>query len=555
VAAAPQGTQLESAADLTRGAASAEARTDTHVESAVEHELSALRESERRFRILSGLANDSCFVAHTRDRQLRVEWLSGMSSRITGYDEGELGSEGLWSIVSPADRLAVETALLRVQQGETLVHEFRVITKSGHERWLREHLRPERDADGEVLIFGAARDVTDRHSSLLEQESLEAQLRQSQKMDAVGRLAGGVAHDFNNLLTVIITHCGFLLTDLPANTQLHDDANHIQMAARRAAELTQRLLAFSRQQVLTPTVLDLNTVLRDLEPVLSALIGEGIELETSIHPAPLLLKVDRAQLEQIILNLIVNARDAMPGGGKLQVMTGNVELDPDYVRAHPGASEGAHVALGVRDTGTGMSKDVLARVFEPFFTTKEQGKGTGLGLSTVYGIVQQSGGSIGVESQIGFGTTFEVFFQPASEPERREPTIRPPRNTGAVEATILVVEDEEGVRRGVQRILKHAGYQVLVAADPAQALAILADYDGKLDMLLTDVVMPMMTGAELAERVVVMRPGIKVLYMSGHAREALDPAQVRGQVVEFLQKPFTRQSMLEKVHSVLVPGE
>ncbi|MDB4975741.1 MAG: sensor hybrid histidine kinase [Myxococcaceae bacterium] len=514
-----------------------------------------LRERERRFRILSGLSNDYCFVAHTEEGQLQVEWLSGQISRITGYEESELGSEGLWSIVSPVDRLAVQTALLRVKQGELLVHEFRIVTKSGSERWLREHLRSERDAGGELVIYGAARDVTERHSSQREQESLEAQLRQSQKMDAVGRLAGGVAHDFNNLLTVIITRCGFLLSDLPLHSQQHDDANHIQMAARRAAELTQRLLAFSRQQVLTPTVLDLNSVLRDLEPVLHALIGEGIELETSIHPAPLLLKVDRAQLEQIILNLIVNARDAMPSGGKLQVMTGNVVLDADYVRAHPGASEGAHVALGVRDTGTGMSDEVLARVFEPFFTTKEQGKGTGLGLSTVYGIVQQSGGSIGVESQVGFGTTFECFFRPATEPERREPTLRPPRNLSPVEATILVVEDEEGVRRGVQRILKHAGYQVLVAADPAQALAILEDYDSKVDLLLTDVVMPMMTGAELAERVVVMRPGIKVLYMSGHAREALDSPQVRDQGVEFLQKPFTRLSMLEKVHGVLAPDE
>jgi two-component system cell cycle sensor histidine kinase/response regulator CckA len=484
-----------------------------------------------------------------------VEWLTGTISRITGYDESELGREGLWSIVSPIDRCAVQTALVRVQQGETLVHEFRITTKSGVERWLREQLRSERATDGELIIYGAARDVTDRHSSQLEQENLEAQLRQSQKMDAVGRLAGGVAHDFNNLLTVIITHCGFLLSDLPPHTQAHDDADHIQMAARRAAELTQRLLAFSRQQVLTPTVLDLNAVLRDLQPVLSALIGEGIELEASIHPAPLLLKVDRAQLEQIILNLVVNARDAMPSGGKLQVVTGPVELNVEYVRSHPGASEGPHVALGVRDTGVGMSDEVLARIFEPFFTTKEQGKGTGLGLSTVYGIVKQSGGSISVDSQIGFGTTFEVFFRPAVEPERREPTIRPPSIHVPIEATILVVEDEEGVRRGVQRILKHAGYQVLVAADPAQAIAIVEDYAGKLDMLLTDVVMPMMTGAELAERVVAMRRDIKVLYMSGHAREALDYEQMRGQSIEFLQKPFTRQSMLSKVHSVLSPSE
>jgi two-component system, cell cycle sensor histidine kinase and response regulator CckA len=543
VVASPHGQQLEQ-----------QEQTSSALE-ALTRQLAEARESERRFRILSELTNDYCFVARMLSTGLTVEWLTGTISRITGYDESELGREGLWSIVSAIDRAAVQTALVRVQQGETLVHEFRIVTKAGAERWLREQLRSERDATGELVIYGAARDVTERYSSQREQESLEAQLRQSQKMDAVGRLAGGVAHDFNNLLTVIITHCGFLLSDLPPHTQAHDDADHIQLAARRAAELTQRLLAFSRQQVLTPTVLDLNSVLRELVPVLSALIGEGIELELSIHPGPLRLKVDRAQLEQIILNLVVNARDAMPNGGKLQVMTGPVQLGAEYVRAHPGASEGEHVALGVRDSGVGMSEDVLARIFEPFFTTKEQGKGTGLGLSTVYGIVKQSGGSIGVDSQIGFGTAFEVFFQPATEPERREPSVRAPSMREPIEATILVVEDEEGVRRGVQRILKHAGYQVLVAADPAQAIAIVEQFEGKLDMLLTDVVMPMMTGAELAERVVAMRRDIKVLYMSGHAREALDSEQVRGQGVEFLQKPFTRQSLLLKVHSVLAPEE
>jgi len=245
----------------------------------------------------------------------------------------------------------------------------------------------------------------------------------------------------------------------------------------------------------------------------------------------------------------------MPSGGKLQIVTGPVELNAEYVRAHPGATEGPHVALGVRDTGVGMSDEVLARIFEPFFTTKEQGKGTGLGLSTVYGIVNQSGGSISVESQVGFGTTFEVFFHPANEAERRDPTVRPPSEQAPLEATILVVEDEEGVRRGVQRILKHAGYQVLVAADPAQAIAIVEDYQGKLDLLLTDVVMPMMTGAELAVRVRSMRLGIRVLYMSGHAREALDSQQVSDQGAEFLQKPFTRQSMLAKVRSVLSPDD
>jgi PAS domain S-box-containing protein len=513
--------------------------------------LAELRENEKRFRILSELTNDYCYVARVRDGRLTAEWLTGAFTRITGYCENQLGPESLWSIVHQGDRPHVETALARVTRGESVVHEFRIITLTGDTRWLREHMRAEREEGGELTVYGAARDVTERHLAQIEHESLEAQLRQSQKMDAVGRLAGGVAHDFNNLLTVILTHCGFLLNELPAHTQLHDDASDIQAAARRAAELTQRLLAFSRQQVLTPTVLDLNSVLRDLEPVLTSLVGEGIELEINLHPGAVRLRADRAQLEQIVLNFVVNARDAMPQGGRLQIVTAQVDLGLDYVRSHEGAQQGPHVALGVRDTGMGMTDEVLARVFEPFYTTKEQGKGTGLGLSTVYGIVKQSGGSIHVESRVGFGSSFEVFFPRVDELERREPSVKPTGERSLHQETILVVEDEEGVRRGVQRILKHAGYQVLVAADPAQAIALVEDYPGPLDMLLTDVVMPMMTGVQLAERVLTIRPGIKVLYMSGHAREGLDTQQASEGGVEFLQKPFTRQAMLAKVASVL----
>jgi two-component system, cell cycle sensor histidine kinase and response regulator CckA len=513
--------------------------------------LEELRESERRFRILSELTNDYCYVARVRDGRLMAAWLTGAFARITGYSEEQLGEDSLWSIVHEQDRPHVRVALSRVQRGESVVHEFRIVTLGGDTRWLREHLRAEREPGGELTVYGAARDVTERHLAQLEHENLEAQLRQSQKMDAVGQLAGGVAHDFNNLLTVILTHCGFLLQELPPQTQLHDDASDIQAAARRAAELTQRLLAFSRQQVLTPTVLDLNSVLRDLEPVLTSLVGEGIELEMTLHPGAVRLRADRAQLEQIVLNFVVNARDAMPQGGRLQVVTAQVDLGPDYAHTHEEARPGPHVALGVRDTGVGMSDEVLARVFEPFFTTKEQGKGTGLGLSTVYGIVKQSGGSIQVESRVGFGSTFEVFFPRVDEAERREPSVKPVAERSVREETILVVEDEEGVRRGVQRILKHAGYTVLVAADPAQAISLLEDYPGPLDLLLTDVVMPMMTGVQLADRVVTMRPGIKVLYMSGHAREGLDARDTSEGGIEFLQKPFTRQAMLSKVAAVL----
>jgi PAS domain S-box-containing protein len=513
--------------------------------------LEQARESEKRFRILNELTNAYCFVAHRQGDALAVEWVTGAFSRITGYEPDELCKSGIWSIVYPEDRARVAHELGRVALGETVVHEFRILTKNGSERWLSEHLRPEHGPDGALVVYGAARDVTDRQRARVEQENLEAQLRQSQKMEAIGRLAGGVAHDFNNLLTVILTHCGFLLSDLPQRTQQHDDASDIQAAARRAADLTQRLLAFSRQQVLTPTVLDLNAVLRDLESMLVSLLGEGIELEIRLYEGAVRLRADRTQLEQIVLNLVVNARDAMPQGGRLQIVTALVHLGSDYARTHPEAREGMHVALGVRDTGVGMGEDVLVRIFEPFFTTKEQGKGTGLGLSTVYGIVKQSGGSIHVESRVGFGSTFEVFFPVVDEPEKREASVRPQLARAAHKEHILVVEDEEGVRRGVQRILRHAGYQVLVAADPAQALSIAEEYPGHIDLLLTDVIMPMMTGVQLAERVVHMRPDIKVLYMSGHAREGLDAAYRARETFEFLQKPFTREAMLAKVAHVL----
>lgn len=512
----------------------------------------ALSASEKRFRIFSELTNDYCYMARFRDGVLSCEWITGSYTESTGFSQDDLKIRGLHGAVQAEDQPHVQRMLEEVATGESVVHEFRINTQSGQVRWMREHLRPEPDPDGEGLrVYGAARDVTDRRVAEAEQANLEAQLRQSQKMDAVGRLAGGVAHDFNNLLTVILTHCGFLLNELPPDTQLHDDASDIQAAARRAAGLTQRLLAFSRQQVLTPRVLEINTVVRDLEPMLTSLTGEGIELDIQLDPEPGQLKADRAQLEQIVLNLVVNARDAMPKGGRLTIASGLVEIQEDYVRQHPEAQTGPHVALGVRDTGVGMDEETLARIFEPFFTTKEQGKGTGLGLSTVYGIVKQSGGSIHVESEQGFGTTFEVFFPAVEEAVRREPSVRPRSERAPRQSTILVVEDEEGVRRGVQRILKHAGYQVLVAADPAQAIAIVEDYEEDLDLLLTDIVMPMMNGLQLAERVVAMRDDIKVLYMSGYTSDTVDTDNQLDPAVEFLQKPFTRQAMLTKVADIL----
>jgi signal transduction histidine kinase len=549
-----------------------------------------LREAERcrdraqttaeRFRILTELSCDYAYVVRIADGEAQgdesLEWASdtylrgllGLGDNPAAMLRGTLAYAdsagavlglraslpdamlaalpGPWSRCHPEDLPRVRAGIARVLRGETLAHEFRAYARTGEVRFISEHLRAAEDDPRR--IYGAARDVTDQHTTRNAQTQLEAQLRQSQKMEAVGRLAGGVAHDFNNLLTVILTHCGFLLTDLPQNTQLHDDASDIQAAARRAAELTQRLLAFSRQQVLTPVVIELNTVLRELWPVLRSLVGDDIELSAHAADGPQHVRADRAQLEQIVLNLVVNARDAMPAGGKIELITRLSETCPAELRS--AGAQGPFVHLLVRDTGSGMPDDVLARIFEPFFTTKEQGKGTGLGLSTVYGIVQQSGGAVAVDSKVGFGTTFDVVLprvlaavtQDKDAPARTEPRVG--------NGTILVVEDEEGVRRGVQRILRHAGYTVLVAADPAQALSVAEDYSATIDVLLTDVVMPMMSGVELATRIRSLRPTAKVLYMSGHARDTLNSeGDVRP--VEFLQKPFTRQTLIEKVEVLL----
>jgi two-component system, cell cycle sensor histidine kinase and response regulator CckA len=497
-------------------------------------------EAEQLARV-ADLAYDYAYLVRFGDALPVLLWAS------PGYQQ-HFGDAPPWSRCIAEDRPNVERELGRALAGARVSHEFRERGVDGQLQRIEERLAPGSEPGS---VYGCARALGPRDDR--SQGELEAQLRQSQKMEAVGRLAGGVAHDFNNLLTVILTHCGFLLTDLPPHTQQHDDASDIQAAARRAAELTQRLLAFSRQQVLTPVALELNTVLRELWPVLRSLVGEDIELAALAQDGTLHVRADRAQLEQILLNLVVNARDAMPSGGKIELSTRLCEHRPrELVEADPTRS---FAELCVRDTGIGMSDEVLARIFEPFYTTKEQGKGTGLGLSTVYGIVKQSGGAISVESKVGFGSSFRVVLPSVAPDVPSERHLRPREEHLRGRGTILVVEDEEGVRRGVQRILRHSGYTVLVAADPAQALSLAEDYAAPIDLVLTDVVMPMMSGVELAARLDSLRPGVKVLYMSGHARDSLssdgDRPGVRGRAIEFLQKPFSRQTLVEKVESVL----
>jgi len=379
----------------------------------------------------------------------------------------------------------------------------------------------------------------------------QGQLEQAQKMDAVGRLAGGVAHDFNNLLTVILGRTDILLHPLKPEDPMRRGIELIQRTAGRAAELTRQLLAFSRKQVLEPIVLDLSAVTTDMKDMLGRLIGEDIALLTAPMPGLGRVKADRGQIEQVIMNLAVNARDAMPQGGRLVLETANVDLDDEYVRRHVGARPGPHVMLAVSDTGTGVPREIHAQIFEPFFTTKEQGKGTGLGLATVYGIVKQSGGYIELDSELGQGTTFRIYLPRLdAEVAPVDQSARPVVPAGGTE-TILLVEDEEGVRELARDILRASGYTVLEARNGAEALLLCERHQGPLDMLLTDVVMPRMSGRELAERLAPLRPDLSVLYMSGYTDDAVIRHGVLGAGTAFLQKPFTPAALVLRVRETL----
>ncbi|MGH7163128.1 MAG: ATP-binding protein, partial [Planctomycetota bacterium] len=378
----------------------------------------------------------------------------------------------------------------------------------------------------------------------------EQQLRQSQKMEAIGQLAGGVAHDFNNLLTVMMGHGDAALHQLRDGDPLRANLAEIRKAAERATALTRQLLAFSRKQVLTPKVFTLNLVVTDLEKMLRRLIGENIELVARLDPELGRVRADVGQIEQVLMNLVVNARDAMPNGGRLTIETRNATLDAVAVARMPGAKAGDHVLLSVSDTGVGMDKSVMARLFEPFFTTKEHGKGTGLGLATVYGIVKQSGGWIGAESEPGKGSTFSVYLPIVIAPATTivRPAARP---ASRGHETILLVEDEAGVRALVTQILRGGGYTVLDASEGGEALLICERHRTLIDLMVTDVIMPRMSGRELAERLAPLRPAMKTLYLSGHTDDVVLREGLLKDRMDFLHKPFTADDLLAKVREVL----
>jgi PAS domain S-box-containing protein len=502
-----------------------------------------LVEREELFRLISENAADMIAVVDSSGRRL---YNSPAYARILGYSNEELASTSFFEQVHPDDRQVAEQAAKEAtsgSEGRTVQYRMRHKDGSWHviESGASAILNAQKQVEKLVIVN---RDVSERRQ-------LEEKFRQAQKMEAVGRLSGGVAHDFNNLLGVIIGYAEFLQEGLDPENTLRSSVDEILKAGKRAASLTRQLLAFSRQQVLDPKVLELNAVVSDMEKMLRRLIGEDIELSTVLGQDLGRLKADQGQLEQVVMNLVVNARDAMPQGGKLVIDTQNMIMDEAFIRRYPyPVQEGPYVCLTVTDSGIGMDAETKARAFEPFFTTKEKGKGTGLGLSTVYGVVKQSGGYVDIYSAPGAGTTFKIYLPRVDEAIKAEsPAGTATSFTG--NETILLAEDETSLRTLTRNTLELYGYKVLEAKDGVEALQVSDAYKGPIDLLLTDMVMPGMGGRALATELVRRRPEIRLAYMSGYTGQAVgsqgpvDPGSV------FLLKPFSRELLTRKIREAL----
>jgi PAS domain S-box-containing protein len=544
---------------------------------AIEHDRAKaeLRAAEARYRTLVERLPAITYVAELGAGG-RWHYVSPQIETMLGFSPAEWLSDPMnWmNHIHADDRdIALAAEQLFLENHELFQAEYRMCARDGKLLWFRDEGVLLEETDGQApLMQGVLYDITER-------KRLEDELRHSQKMEAVGQLAGGVAHDFNNLLMLIQAHNEHLRDGLGANDSAQKDSLEIEKAVTRAASLTAQLLAFSRKQVLRPKVLDLNAVLADVAKMLHRLIGENVEVK--VVPAPSLgrVKADPGQMEQVILNLAVNSRDAMPDGGKLTITTSDIELDENDTRTHEGAPPGRYIMLAVSDTGDGMDTETQARMFEPFFTTKAPGKGTGLGLATVYGVVKHSDGWIWVDSEPGRGTTFQIFLprveetrveesprkearvneSPLSEslaqqsvadaqPSRTAPSLATaPKGT----ETILVVEDQDGIRDIVRESLRRNGYKVLIAVDGNEALQMAGGYSDPIHLLITDLIMPNIGGRELAQRLTPARPGMKVLFMSGYSEHSALDIEATSQSASVLQKPFSLDALARTVRCVL----
>ena len=502
----------------------------------------ALRDSEEQYRSLVEGVRDVIFALSPDGV---IASLNPAFETITGSPRGQWLGQPFDQLVHPEDLPLALELFGRVVRGEPRpTAQFRIRTSRADYRLAEFSATAQLRDDRLIGILGIGRDVTER-------VLLEQQLRQAQKMEAVGRLAGGIAHDFNNILTAITGYADLLLEDLAPQDPRRQDAEEIHKAADRATGLTRQLLAFSRQQVLQPRVLDLNALVSELEKMLRRLLGEDVKLATVLAPTLGRVRADAGQLEQVIMNLAVNARDAMPTGGKLTIETGDVEFDGGYAAEHYPAPPGKYAMLAVSHTGTGMDPQTQVHLFEPFFTTKEKGKGTGLGLATVYGIVKQSGGFIWVYSELGVGTTFKIYLprvEAAVEPASGRAA---PAPVARGSETVLVAEDEAPVRAVARHALERYGYRVLEAASAEAALDVAQRYSGPIHVLLTDVIMPGLSGRDLATRLAALRPETRVIYMSGYTDDAITRHGVLEPGFVFVQKPFTPDALARTVRDVL----
>jgi PAS domain S-box-containing protein len=515
--------------------------------SAEEHTREMMRESEARYQKLVENINDAIIVD---DIDGRLVFANRRFRDWFGLEGRDIREIVLEDYVAPEWRAALRDQHNRRMSGAAVPGncEYEGLGPGGRRIWI-EALVTNLEEDGRIVGTQAAlRDVTER-------KRIEAQYLQAQKMEGIGRMAGSVAHDFNNLLTVINGYSDMLLKRRLDENQVRADLQAIRAAGERAAELTRNLLAFSRKQLVQLRVLNPNTIVAEAEKMYGRLIGEDIELITHLSPELGNVMADSGQLHQILMNLLVNARDAMPRGGVIVIETRNVEAGEDFLRLHPGFAPGFYICLAVTDTGTGITDDVKRHLFEPFFTTKDMGKGTGLGLATVHGIVRQNGGQIEVASKPGEGATFHIYLPRVQTGEPAQPGVHDMAAVWKGSETVLVVEDQDAVRQYIRTVLEHCGHRVLHAANGPDALALAEQFPDTIHLLVTDVVLPLMNGSELAEKLKLSRPQMKVLFTSGYSEETIGARGIISSDLAYLPKPFTPEALLVKVREALAPPE
>src|SRR6266481_5959564 len=509
----------------------------------------ARAQAEAKYRML---VEQVAAISYIAELGIHGEWLyvSPQVETMFGFSAEEwlMDSRAWTQHVHPDDHKIVEAAEEASQRGERFQAEYRVVRKDGRVIWVSDTAVVVAGSDAHPLMEGIIVDITER-------KQLETQLQQARRMEAIGRLAGGIAHDFNNLLTIIKGYTELALNRPKISPELQADVERIEDASERASTLVRQLLAFSRRQVLQPKLLDLNSIVLGLDKLLRRLMDEGIEMSTIPGKNIGTIKADPGQMEQVIMNLVVNARDAMPKGGRLTVETANVDLDAAYASDHATVKPGRYVMLAVSDTGTGMSPETVAHIFEPFYTTKESGRGTGLGLSTVYGIVKQSGGYVWVYSEVGRGSSFKVYLPRVEQAPEALPAIKPVSGEQKGSETVLLVEDQPQVRELARMALSGKGYTVLVASSPEDAESACSKHGAEIHLLLTDLILPGISGRELAKRLTARHPKMRVLYMSGYTYSIMRQGPGQDGLLEdgvaFLQKPFTPSALTEKVREVL----